>query len=165
MVTVRRAGKSDIPAIDAMLARSYPRLLKADYAPSVLVLAIPLISRAQPRLITSGTYYVAQDEGGQILGAGGWTARGPTGEHATGTGHIRHFGTDISATRRGVARAIMDRCKKDATASGLERLNCYSTCTAEKFYAAAGFERIGPLEIELRPGIMFPAIEMMLELS
>lgn len=56
---VRSAAKGDIAAVDALLARTYPRLLKPDYPPSVLVTALPLISRAQPALVTSGTYYVA----------------------------------------------------------------------------------------------------------
>jgi hypothetical protein len=60
------------------LARAYPRLLKADYPPSALVLALPLISRAQPQLVTCGTYYLVQD-GDDLLGAGGWTANPPGG--------------------------------------------------------------------------------------
>ena len=50
MIRVRPAERSDMAAVDALLARSYPRLLKPDYPPSVLVTALPLISRAQPAL-------------------------------------------------------------------------------------------------------------------
>ena len=58
-LTIRPGRTEDIAPLDALLARSYPRLLAADYPPSVLVTAIPRISRAQPRLVTSGTYFVA----------------------------------------------------------------------------------------------------------
>ena len=161
---VRVAAPGDIARIDSLLARSYPQLLKADYSPSTLVTAIPLISRAQPRLISSGTYYVAEEDG-EILGAGGWTRDGPMGGHTAGLGHIRHFATEPSALRRGVARAIMERSLSDATASGLSDLECLSTRTAVPFYQSLGFTTIGNVEIDLRPGIKFPAIAMVRSLE
>ena len=51
MFVLRTASKQDIAAVDALLARAYPRLVKADYPPSALVMALPLISRAQPDLV------------------------------------------------------------------------------------------------------------------
>lgn len=44
---LRPATLDDLAAVDRLLADSYPRLLAADYAPSVLVTALPIISRAQ----------------------------------------------------------------------------------------------------------------------
>ena len=70
---IRPTTAADLAAVDALLARSYPKLLKADYPPSVLVTALPVIARAQPKLITCGTYYVVEEDG-QILGAGGLDA-------------------------------------------------------------------------------------------
>ena len=64
-IFLRVATPADLAAVDALLARSYPRLLAADYPPSVLVTALPLISRARPELLASGTYYVVED--GDIL--------------------------------------------------------------------------------------------------
>jgi hypothetical protein len=49
MFQIRATTKRDIAAVDALLARAYPRLLKGDYPPSTLVMAVPLISRAQSR--------------------------------------------------------------------------------------------------------------------
>ena len=70
---VRPTTRTDIPAVDALLARSYPVLLKPDYASSVLVTAVPLICRAQPVLVCCGTYYGVFD-GNVLVGAGGWTS-------------------------------------------------------------------------------------------
>ena len=70
MFQIRPAASADITSVDALLARSYPRLLKHDYAPSVLVLALPKISRAQPAIVTCGTYYLVEDLHGRLLGAG-----------------------------------------------------------------------------------------------
>jgi hypothetical protein len=78
-LTVRVATRADIASVDASLARAYPRLLKADYAPSVLVSALPRIARAQPRLLGCGSYFVVELQGTGIVGAGGWTRGAPAG--------------------------------------------------------------------------------------
>ena len=161
-LTIRATGRSDIAAVDALLAASYPILLKTDYPPSVLVTALPLISRAQPRLLTSGTYYVAERDG-QVLGAGGWTGAAPgDGRAAAGTGHIRHVVTDHRAVRQGVGRALMAHILTQAQSAGLTRMTCQATRTAVPFYVAMGFTVQGEIEVTLRPGITFPAVQMYL---
>lgn len=160
MFTLRIATRKDITAVDMLLSRAYPRLLKADYAPSVLVMALPKISRAQPDLVTSGTYYLIEEDG-VLLGAGGWTANAPgQGGITRGVGHIRHVVTDDRATRRGVGRKLMDFIAHTAREQGLRRLSCLSTLTAEPFYHAVGFKTLKPVTIPLGTGIDFPAIEM-----
>ena len=152
---IRVARRADIAAVDALLARAYPRLLKADYPPSLLVTAIPLIARAQPRLVTSGSYFVAEDEG-QIIGAGGWTAD----RADPARGNIRHVVTDDRRLREGIGRAIITRALDEAAAAGVTRMDCSATRTAVPFYAALGFESVGPVTVALAPGIDFPAIAM-----
>lgn len=155
-IAVRTARSGDLAAVDAVLARAYPRLLKPDYPPSVLVTALPLISRAQPSLLASGTYYVAEDDVGQVVGAGGWTK----GRASPELGHIRHVVTDDRMTRQGVARAVMTRVFETAQSAGIAHLLCYATRTAVPFYEAMGCATIGSMEMILRPGIVFPAIRM-----
>lgn len=105
-VTIRPGRHRGIAPFDALYARCYPNLLKADYPPTVLVLALPLISRVRSGLITCGTYFVAEVAEEAILGAGA--------------------GPRVEASR--------DR--------------------------AMGFTALGPIEVELRAGIGFPAIQM-----
>jgi len=152
---VRPSIRADMPTIDALLARSYPKLLKADYPPSVLVTTLPIIARARPELIGCGTYYVAE-EGTRILGAGGWTLDRLRADK----GHIRHVVTDDRQLRRGVGRAILDHVIKTARQSGVVELECASTLTAVPFYAALGFEGEGHMDISLGPGLHFPAVRM-----
>ncbi len=159
LMRVRPSMKSDLAAVDALLARTYPKLLKADYPPSVLVTALPLISRAQPALLTCGTYYVVEQDSA-IVGAGGWT---PDRKDST-LGHIRHVVTDDRALRRGVGRALMHHCFDEARAAGTLRMECWSTRTAEPFYRALGFESLGPMEVTLQAGITFPSIRMIRDL-
>ncbi|MEM1362705.1 MAG: GNAT family N-acetyltransferase [Pseudomonadota bacterium] len=158
---VRLASAADISAVDALLARAYPRLLKPDYRPSVLVTALPLISRAQPRLITCGSYFVAEAADGAILGAGGWTPR----SRASDIGNVRHLVTDDRHLRRGIARAILEVSHEQAVAQGVKLMNCDATITAEPFYTAMGYERSGEIAIALRPGIVFPAVRMIRRMS
>ena len=157
---VRAATLADVAKVDALLARAYPRLLRADYAPSMMVMALPLISRAKPALVTCGTYYVveANDE---IIGAGGWTRAAPgRGIARAGVGNIRHVVTDDRQVRRGVGRALMTHIIAVATEQGITRLDCLSTLTARPFYQAMGFAVTGPVLIPLAEGIQFPAVAM-----
>lgn len=68
---IRPSAPADLAAADAVLARAYPKLPKADYPPSVLVIALPVISCARPEVLACGTYYV-DEVNGTVLGAGGW---------------------------------------------------------------------------------------------
>jgi len=161
-ITIKVADRSDLADIDALLARSYPALLKADYPPSLLVTAIPLISRVNPKLVASGRYFVVRDGEGEAVGAGGWSRSNPnTGQAgAPSTGHVRHVVTHHERTRHGIGRALMGRIFDDARAAGILRLDCFSTLTAVPFYSACGFSADQSLTIELRPGIEFPAVLM-----
>ncbi len=159
-IVIRTASQDDIAAIDAMMRRSYPRLLAAAYPPSTLVLACPVIARAQPVLVASGTYFVAEDADQRILGAGGWSRGDPQGRLRLGVGHVRHFATDADRIRSGVGRRLLERCMTDARAAGLRRLDCISTLNAVPFYAASGFAVVAETVLQLGPGIDFPAIRM-----
>lgn len=156
---IRATSRADLAAVDALLSRTYPKLLKADYAPSVLVTALPVISRARPDLLECGTYYVVE-EAGDILGAGGWT---PDRKDPT-LGHIRHVVTDDRALRRGIGRMLIDHCFDVARVAGVTRMECWATLTAERFYQALGFQTIGPIDVPMEGGIIFPSIRMLRDL-
>ena len=171
-LTLRSARLSDLSAVDLLLSRSYPRLLAADYPPSVMVTALPIIARARPELLTSGRYYLAFGPEGQLLGAGGWSAAapGPSDQPegragAVAFGHVRHVATDPVAVRQGVARAVMQAVFDAALAAGVTQMECLSTRTAVPFYAAIGFRVLGPVEVPLRAGIVFPAMRMIRDMA
>ena len=160
-LSIRQATPVDLAGIDALLGRSYPALLKGSYPPSLLVTAIPLISKAQPRLLASGTFFVVTDQD-EIVGAGGWTRAMPgTGARGkAGIGNIRHVVTDHRRVRQGIGRRLMTHILKMAKLAGVSEMECLSTLMAEPFYASVGFETVGPITLSLRPGIDFPAIHM-----
>lgn len=168
-LTIRATTLADLAEVDALLSRSYTSLLRADYPPSVLVTALPLISRAQPDLLASGSYFVAVEAvkavkavgPGAVVAAGGWTAAAHHKPGHTGhTGHIRHVVTDKAHVRRGIGRQLMIHVLDHAKQAGMTRVDCLSTRTAVPFYASLGFKEIGPVNIALRPGIDFPVVAM-----
>lgn len=159
-LSLRLARPGDLGAVDRLLARSYPRLLAADYPPSVMVTAVPLLLRARPDLLASGRYYVVEDAEGRILGAGGYSlSRAPAGTRRLA--QIRHVATDPDMTRRGIGTAILRRSLAAAVREGVAGFYCLSTRTAVPFYAAMGFRAAGEVGIPLAPGIVFPAVRML----
>jgi GNAT superfamily N-acetyltransferase len=155
-ITIRATGPGDIAAVDRLLARSYPRLLAADYPPSVMVTAVPRIARARPGLVTAGTYYLAEDPEGRALGAGGWTRNPRRPERAD----IRHMVTDPDHLRRGIGRALLDHALAEAEGRGVRVFDCLATRTAVPFYRQMGFVPLGPADVALGPGIAFPVVRM-----
>jgi len=163
---VRRTEIADEDAVSALLLKSYEVLLSEAYGAEILDRALPLMTKAQPALLSSGTYFAAETGAQQIVGVGGWTRHSPTGQNETAVnGNIRHFGTDPDHTGQGIGRALMQRCIEGARAAGLKELNCYSTLNGEGFYQACGFRTVEPFEISLPGGVQFPSIRMTLALD
>jgi N-acetylglutamate synthase-like GNAT family acetyltransferase len=158
---IRRAESADFAGVDALLQASYPVLMAASYEPSVLASTLPLMVRANPRLLASGTYYVAESNQGMIVGCGGWTAQPPGSEVSTpGIAHLRHFGTHPDWLRRGIGRLIYERCEIDARNAGISQFECNASLNGEPFYAALGFERIALVDVPMGGDVLMPGAHM-----
>ena len=159
--TIRIATSSDACGVSDLLKTSYGELLAGHYESALLARALPLISRANPALLNSGRYFVAYDGENRIVGCGGWSVDRPgTGELEGGLAHVRHFATHPSWVRRGVAKALLLRCIRDADAHGAEAIESFSTLSAVDFYRALGFDVIQEMNVELTPGLEFPSVRM-----
>lgn len=160
-VVIRTATPDDAVPVSALLAVSYSVLMPPSYPAEILAAALPKMTRANPALLSAGTYYVAEIESGSTIGCGGWTAEHPgTGEVAPGLAHIRHFATHPDWLGQGVGRALFDRSANDARAAGVARFECYSSLNAEGFYAAIGFTAVRPIEVDMGDGLAFPSVLM-----
>jgi N-acetylglutamate synthase-like GNAT family acetyltransferase len=159
--TVRQATPADAAAVSSVLRASYSQLLRASYDQQTLDRALPFVVEANPKLMSSGTYYVCVSDSGDILGCGGWTRDRPEGgESINGLGHVRHFATHPNHCRIGVARAIYSRCEHDAKNQGITAFECQSSRYAEPFYRSVGFQSVGPVQINFGEGVQFPALRM-----
>lgn len=159
-ITIRLACADDTAAVTSVLEASYPPLMATAYDAELLRLATPIITRANPKLLASGTYHVAEADGA-IIGCGGWTPERPgTAERQPGAGHVRHFATIPDRAGQGIGRMIYGRCEAQARAAGVTVVECYASLNAGCFYASLGFATVGLVTVPLGDGITFPSVLM-----
>lgn len=151
---IRVARPVDSGAVSALLLASYSSLLAARYDSNTLGRALPIMTKPNPTLLASGTYYVAEVEPGNLVGCGGWTTARPESEEVIeGEAHIRHFATHPEWVRRGIGTSVLTRCFSDARLLGIRKLHCFSSLNAEGFYRALG------------PSLTIPGVLMSRELA
>jgi GNAT superfamily N-acetyltransferase len=159
-IEIRAATPADSEVLSTLIFASYSTLYQGWYPDDALHAALPLMSQANPRLLASGTYYVAA-LAGEIAGCGGWSAKPPEGgEAVAGIAYIRHFATHPDHVRKGVARSLIERCLTDGRGNGVRLFNCMASLPAEEFYARIGFRRVGSTDFVLRDGIRLAAVNM-----
>jgi GNAT superfamily N-acetyltransferase len=159
--TVRRAMPEDESRVSELLLASYPGLMLTAYDQAILEAALPLITRANPALLSAGTYYLAVNDDDFAVGCGGWSWERPgSSEVKLELAHIRHFSTRPEWLGRGIGRQLYERCEEDARSSGVRRFECQASLNAEGFYAALGFRSVGRIEVRIGPGPMLPSVLM-----
>ncbi len=158
---MRVATLNDVAGVGALLQASYPKLMESAYDEVLLSPALKLMTRANPALLASGTFYVAEARDGLVVGCGGWTLERPGGGAVeAGLGHIRHFGAHPDWTNRGIGRAIYRLCEADARSAGITSFECNATLNAEGFYSALGFESIRRMDCALSSSVALPGVLM-----
>jgi N-acetylglutamate synthase-like GNAT family acetyltransferase len=164
-VVIRTATPVDSDAVSVLLETSYSLLLGGHYDSRTLELALPYMVKANPTLLTSGTYYVQEVRPGTIVGCGGWTREKPgSNEIVEGEAHIRHLAVHPDWTNRGTGKALITRCINDAKSVGIHKLHCFSTLNAERFYRTCGFRSIEKIDVQMGQTVTFPCILMQFEI-
>ncbi|MBD0372425.1 MAG: GNAT family N-acetyltransferase [Pyrinomonadaceae bacterium] len=148
---LRKALPEDRPAISRLIECSARGLSREDYASEQIEAAIRSIFGVDSELIRDGTYFVAESEGA-LVGCGGWSRRRTLfgGDQYAGresalldpetdAAKIRAFFVHPAWARRGVARAILERCEQEASACGFRSLELMATLPGLKFYRALGY--------------------------
>ena len=157
---LRNAELNDAPSVTALLERAYATLMPASYDAATLAVALPEMTRANPALLASRTYYVLED-GERLIGCGGWTAEKPgSGEIEPGLAHLRHFATDPDRAREGIGRSIYNHCATEASSCGFTRFHAFAGLNAEAFYRRLGMERIRQIGVPMGPSINLPTVLM-----
>ncbi|MGI9421473.1 MAG: GNAT family N-acetyltransferase [Geminicoccaceae bacterium] len=158
---LRTAAPDDAVPVTRLLEASYGRLMPSAYGQAHADQFLPVITKAQPELLASETYYLAITPEGELIGAGGWTKETPgSGDIDAHTGHIRHVATHPAWTGKGVGRTIIDRCVADARLAGLSRFECNSSLNAVDFYKHLGFKEVRPIDIPLGKHLIMPSLLM-----
>jgi GNAT superfamily N-acetyltransferase len=150
-VILRKAVLSDVPQIEALIARSARALSADDYRPSQVEGALRGAFGVDTQLLADQTYFVAEEDG-RCVGCGGWSFRSTLfGSDAragrdssrldpgTQAAKIRAFFVDPAGARRGIGSLLLERCEQEARAYGFSRAELMATLPGVKLYAARGY--------------------------
>jgi N-acetylglutamate synthase-like GNAT family acetyltransferase len=169
---LRLAERSDVPAISRLIDDSVRSLSQGYYSAQQVESSLRYVFGADTRIIADRTYYIVESAG-RVAAAGGWSFRetlyggdqmkgqeDPRLDPAKDAARIRAFFVHPDFARRGLGRALYDRCVADALAAGFRSLELMSTLPGEPLYRALGFVEVTRLTTTLPDGVAFPVVQM-----
>ena len=172
MPTLRKATLADIPALNALIARSARGLSSAEYRPPQIEGALRGAFGVDSQLLEDQTYFVVEAQG-QIVACGGWSFRSTLfggDAHAgrdssildpkTQAAKIRAFFVDPGHARRGIGSLLLDHCENQARASGYSEVELMATLPGAKLYAARGYAAAPQVDFDVGAGERIEFIPM-----
>jgi GNAT superfamily N-acetyltransferase len=169
---IRQASLDDRAALTDLIKESARHLSRADYSDQQIEGAIATVFGVDTNLILDETYFVA-DYHGELVGCGGWSKRKTLfgGDQystrdasyldpKTEPAKIRAFFIHPLHARKGIARAILDACEKEAKAAGFQSLELMSTLPGIKLYRACGYEGDNRAELSVGEDITIGLVPM-----
>lgn len=172
-IDLRPATHADIPALEELIRASVTELSAEYYTSGQIRSALSHVFGVDTQLIADGTYLVAEIEG-QLAGSGGWSKRttlfggdqsktklvDPLLDPATEAARIRAFYVDPRWSRKGVGSKILTACEDAARTAGFTRIELVATLPGEPLYAARGYQKVEPIQLETPDGESLPAFRM-----
>ncbi len=168
----RRAVNADIDAISTLMKRSVRELFPHFYDQRQTATAEIYVAELDTVLIEDGTYYV-HEAGGEIVACGGWSRRNRLHAGAgnaedddrlldprTEPARVRAMFVRGDWTRRGLGRAILEACERDARAEGFTTLALMATLPGEPLYRAFGFAETGRVIVKAPDGVELAGVTM-----
>ena len=169
---IRLAREGDVSALEALIEQSVRVLQVPYYSPSQIEAAIGPVFGVDRQLIRDKTYFVAED-GGQIVGCGGWSRRRAVfggdriraGEDALldparEPARIRAFFIHPHWARRGIGGCILAVCEEAIRGTGFQSAILVATLAGEPLYAAFGYCVLERYNVPLRDGLTLPVVRM-----
>ncbi len=163
---------ADVPALQALIARSARGLSKEDYRPSQVEGALRGAFGVDTQLLADQTYYVVE-EAGQFVGCGGWSFRSTlfggdarkdrdssTLDPKTQAAKIRAFFVDPSHARRGIGSMLLEHCETEARNHGFAQVELMATLPGVKLYAARGYTGTAAVAYDVGSGESIEFIPM-----
>jgi predicted N-acetyltransferase YhbS len=172
-LTIRPARAQDLPAIEALIARSARALSVDFYTEAQVASLLTHVFGADSQLVRDGTYYVIETPSGDLAAVGGWSRRrtlyggdrmkpveDPLLEPGREPARIRAFFVHPDWARRGLGRRLYHRCVAAARAAGFHHLALVATLPGEPLYRALGFTLDERFTLALPDGIEVPVARM-----
>jgi GNAT superfamily N-acetyltransferase len=175
--SVRLARKEDASAIEMLIRISARVLQSSHYSEPQIDGAIESVFCIDHQLLSDHTYFVAEHKG-EIVGCGGWSERktlfgGDAMKKKIDTeldpkrdsAKIRRaFFVHPGWARRGIGRAILQRCEKAIRLAGFRSVELVATLTGVPFYGACSYSQGERFEIPLPNGLTPPVVRMIKQL-
>lgn len=169
---LRLAELTDRDALRELIACSALELSEKYYQRRQVEAALQGAFGVDTKLIEDRTYFVAESAG-QLVGCGGWSRRktmfggdkfsardaallDPASEPA----RIRAFFVHPGWARRGVGRAILERCEAAAKEAGFKSCELMATLSGVPFYEACGYRGTTRAQYDLGHGIEIEFLPM-----
>jgi GNAT superfamily N-acetyltransferase len=169
---IRNATHADRPALELLIARSARELGAGDYRPEQIEGALRGAFGVDTQLIDDGTYFVVEADG-KLVGCGGWSKRrtlfGGDAHKDRNAGEldpkidaakIRAFFVDPEHARRGIGRALLQRCESEARAHGFSRFELMGTLPGVRLYQALGYVGSERVHYPVAPGVTIEFVPM-----
>ena len=133
MVVIRRATEEDVEAVGDVHRRSVRGIRGTHYPPEVIEeWAGPRNPEHYVRAVREKEFFVAEDEGGQIVGFGVLNVE---------SREVEAVYVSPEATRGGMGLKILRTLEARAREHGLDTLHLNASLNGVPFYERAGFER------------------------
>ena len=176
-LSLRLAALEDRPRLEKLIAESATGLSRTDYSSEQIDAALGGAFGVDSELIRDGTYFVAEVDG-DIVGCGGWSRRKTLfgGDSQPGrrsdlldpardSARIRAFFVHPAWARRGIGRAILERCEAEARDHGFRSAELLATLPGERFYRALGYVGRERVEHRLSEEVTIDFVPMRKELA
>lgn len=173
VVPQRLALRADVECIAELMHASISNLFPRFYDARQTASSATYIGHPDVTLIDDGTYYVHETDAGEIVACGGWSRRDKlytgSGEAAgsarlldprTEAARVRAMFVRSDWTRRGLGRAILESCERDARSEGFTTLALMATLPGEQLYRAFGFEETGRSMVRMPDGVEVECVTM-----
>jgi N-acetylglutamate synthase-like GNAT family acetyltransferase len=176
--TIRPAAPADIPAMQALIARSGVQLSVGFYTDEQAAAITRDVFGVDSQLVVDQTYF-AVEEAGVIVACGGWSKRATvfggdqhksSGEDrlldaASEPARIRAFFVEPAMARRGLGGKLLDHCVAEARAAGFTALELMSTMPGVPRYLAYGFAPLETIALPLSGDVTVALTRMRRELA
>jgi GNAT superfamily N-acetyltransferase len=167
----RLSTMEDLPELRTLMTLAISRLLGTYLDPAHVEASFEIMG-VDTQLIEDGTYFTVE-QGGRIVGCGGWSRRGTMfgGDHSGGRdarlldpvrepARVRAMYTHPDFARRGIGRLVLSLCEAAATEAGFRSLELVATVAGEPLYAACGFSVTERFEVPTSKGLTVPCARM-----
>lgn len=169
---IRVSTHDDIPTLEPLIGRSVRTLSIGDYSPDQIEAALGDAFGLDSQLIDDATYFTVMVDG-EIAGCGGWSFRktlfGADGrsdrepeslDPQVDAAKIRAFFVDAVFARRGIGKALLERCEDEARRAGFTRAELMSTLPGLRLYSRFGYIAGERIDYPLKAGGSIPFVPM-----